>query len=206
MEYNYTKRNLLTNPEYYMYSEYWGINFISAYRKNRIDYIDRVMHHIDYSNIVYENIDSFLDEFIQFDKRNRSFGSELIDISLYLNSTREQLKNGKYYKAKLLLKNLMHRFEIDKKIFKFYGFDLKRGSGAFDSLDNYIIFALLLARAFELSNNYQFLSSLLKVSDTILSLDVDETCAKKDLIGVRFLLEVEMRIIDQLINDFGLEL
>jgi len=90
------------------------------------------------------------------------------------------------------LNALVQRFEVTKKLWSHYLPGFRKGQGVNDNLVLYQYFSLILAISYYEHSELQYLSTLLKVNDLLLSLDYSSTDSVKGIScwGLGILLEV----------------
>jgi len=69
------------------------------------------------------------------------------------------------------VRRLVQRFEVSKKLFSGYQPGFRKGEGGFTNIRLYGLFALCLAISYERTGHLQYLSTLLKLNDLLLSLE-----------------------------------
>lgn len=186
MQYNYITDNNLENIQRYMYSKYYGMEFIleffSICRKNFIE---------------DDNIEQ-----IEFEKYiNSNTTKELAQIWCAMKRSEEdkQFENRIEWYIK--------KFEVSKKIYRRYT-DLGKAiikSGC-DEYPAYILLELILLQKYEENKSLRYLNCILKLSDTIFSLksqmnsELEKAIsfiAKKELFFIQELLEHEKLIMKE---------
>ena len=122
-----------------------------------------------------ETVDSF--ELLDTLLTNILIGSDSLDI------------NNEIYSW---LNALVQRFEVTKKLWSQYLPGFRKGQGVNDNLVLYQYFSLILAISYYEHSELQYLSTLLKVNDLLLSLDYSSTDSVKGIScwGLGVLLEV----------------
>jgi len=157
-----------------MYSPYLGKCFLDDYivdRKKRISQID---------NIKNKNVRKNTFETIQKELYSRIENKKVKDVSMIkleenifleelLLSIIQKIRLGKVCDIKDLLNLIVQRFEVSKRIYSHYKKDLKQGYGDYESIDRYINVGLILIYTYHLQSNLQYLSTVLKLNDLILS-------------------------------------
>ena len=167
-EYIYTQEDRLKFPHKYMYSEFHGVEFLNAYLADRL---------------LKSQCSSFLsnDPIYILKTSCRSWASSLqiesdIKDGIFILNTAKLLTE---ILSKLLLDEisigdrfnlLIKRFEVSKRIYEFYDKNIIKGNGSYTLLDNYLLFSLVLCLNYRSTSNFQYLSTLLKVNDLMLSI------------------------------------
>ena len=219
--YEYTEVSRLDFPHNYMYSPYLGEELITAYfsdRSNILSLIQLNQVHSEYDNLdlyfyfeaklillklfskVGFEMNDDLNEPTQFInkafklKSLKSFNiNECIDTEVLLSSIIfSQIK----FKEKKLTKEWMDRiikkFEVTKKLFNEYPSNFQRGEGSANNIRLYWLLALSLSLYYANTKNLKYLSSLMKLSDLICSLEFDYLKDKLMMPGLALILNVEM--------------
>ena len=200
MGYEYTAVNRLQEPHTYMYSQFSGREFLAQYRADRLsrvspvacflikptspnevltsrELMDFMMQHTDPSPLITDlasclsgcgdvfatrpetafSLDAAVDTFTLL---------EFLLHSLLSAPDEEEFAP----EAQLWIERLIQRFEVSKKLWSYYLAGFRKGVGTDAKIDLYYRFALLLALAHVRSGGLQYLSTLLKVNDLLLSL------------------------------------
>ncbi len=100
--------------------------------------------------------------------------------------------------VKLWLNRLVQRFEVTKKIFVEYEPGFRKGSEANDDIYLYERFALVLALAYVNFQNLQYLSTLLKSLDLLLSLSASSLGRRIGRSSAALLVAVELYAVQNL--------
>lgn len=188
MAYKYITENNLYNKQTYMYSEYGGADFLKEYVVSRKQYMDG---HADMKNIraVHTWDEAELNDVMR----------ELLYIKLSLeadkqNNTVMDLVNA-YTKS----------FEVRKRIYESYNNDWKPiGNKGFEDYGAYLMLAECLALSYENTKCLKYFNCMLKVDDTLLSV--------QDKLNVGFqgilylIIKKELDIFYQLIEQNGISL
>jgi hypothetical protein len=160
-----------------MYSEFGGVDFLRAYKKSREDYIS---------------------------------SSEIDDINIHctrqdLYRILEMIKSGKKSEYRELLDLYIKRFEVSKRIYDEYNMNWRKtDNSSYDRTDLYIMLAECCAYAYRENGCTKYLSCLLKIDDTLLSL-------RDRLIGsekkkLKEILELECEYIESLSGKKGVDI
>ena len=200
MEYEYTAINRLKEPHTYMYSQFAGREFLAQYRKDRLsrvspiacsligptspnevlicrELMDFMTQQADPSPFIAA-LASCLSECgdtfatrpqIAFSLDEAVDTFTLLEFLLHslLSITKEEALAPE---AQLWIDRLVQRFEVSKKLWSQYLAGFRKGAGSDARINLYYTFALLLALAHVRSGGLQYLSTLLKVNDLLLSL------------------------------------
>ena len=98
--------------------------------------------------------------------------SSVVDSESLLTSLiNTQLSKGSENLIKFWLDLLVQRFEVTQKIYKSYPVNFRKGEGESDIVQLYWMFALSLTLFFCATKRIKYMSTLLKVSDLLCSLD-----------------------------------
>lgn len=151
MAYEYITGNNLYEKQTYMYSEYRGLNFLRDYLASRYLYMD-VAKSTDESTLPY--VEAF-DDAVQQD---------LLDIL-------QKLKAGDYSTEVINAMNAYTKsFEVRKRIYSCYDNQWKPVENAdFENYQSYLLFADCLLHMYWYNKCLKYFSCLLKVDDTLLS-------------------------------------
>lgn len=203
MNYEYTAVNRLRQPHTYMYSKYRGTDFLFEYCEDRYSRLSSLRSVTStpsnaFSKLAYCLLQELLGlegtfPPVRINLSNGMPGAEIVHAA---KPDSIWSKDGKIQTAQLLdsllyrllldvpgalkttevtiwINLLVQRFEVSKKLFSEYLPGLRKGSGASEDIAIYCRFALLLALAYAHWNGLQYLSTLLKVNDMLLSLPED---------------------------------
>lgn len=198
MNYKYTARNLLDEPHNYMYSDFKGEEFLSDYLENRIYLLCNLVtsDHCEFTdldqhvsneafNVLSRNKSSALtkipsnlipqsfDNLPSLHKSTlpKSFpNQEKIETFQLLEAILHSYLFGESLLAEVWLNRFVQRFEVTKKLGKYYLPGFRKSEGGYEDIRLYQVFSIVLAFAHSQSNHFQWLSTLLKVNDLLLSL------------------------------------
>ena len=143
MEYAYITDNNLENKQMYTYSQYGGDAFLDAYVDSRMAAIDGIKRD-DTEHITYYEL-------------------KYIYTLLLDNSTKSN-------EIKTVLDGYVKSFEVRKRLYLSYDAMWKPTSEDYQDYNLYIIFSRILEKVYEMSNNLKYLSCLMKLNDTLVSL------------------------------------
>jgi len=198
MNYKYTARNLLDEPNNYMYSDFKGEVFLSDYLENRINLLCNLVmtynceftdldQHVSNEafNVLSRNKSPALTKipsnlipqsFINLPSLNKltppkSFpNQEKIETFQLLEAILHSYLFGESLLTEVWLNRLVQRFEVTKKLGKYYLPGFRKSEGGYEDIRLYQVFSIVLAFAYSQSKRLQYLSTLLKVNDLLLSL------------------------------------
>jgi len=205
MSYQYNKKNLFQYSEDYMYSSYAGKSIIIDFYKSRAKFLKKFnveckkncfleslaikisykfikkKIHVNKKNNFYKKINFNLRKvfnivkdkkfFIEKESRILNFKNKKIDFKLYLYGLINELTKNKKANLDLVIK----KFEIKKRLFKFYSKGLKKGRYGYRSIDIYFLFSFLLCLDYLNFKRVKSLNTLIKVNDLITSNNRFET-------------------------------
>ncbi len=204
--YEYTEVNRLEKPHNYMYTPYFGVEFVQSYFDDRSKNIEKFKARKGEQNI--ETIDAYfctastlklekdqkllpvnfqenVENIVSFNLKNKIVTEKLLTSLLV-----SQLNNENEKLIKEWLDRLVQRFEVTKKIYETYLVGFRKGRGSTDMVRLYWIFALLLTLYYSETKNIKYLNTLLKVNDLLCSLG-DDLIRKIPIQGLELVLSVE---------------
>ena len=209
MDYTYTDVDQLHRPERYMYTTFGGVDFIRKYKLNRAN----ILNTLEYSG-KYQDINDVVNKLIGvIDNNDLSAGvidfnnQQDINTDHLISNILYYIKKKDFNLVKFSVNKLLQRFEVSKKLFESYNFQSRKGYGDHLSFNRYINFSLTLACAYALSNNYQYLSTLLKLNDLIISTNFIDSISEEDYLEkLRLAISSELFFVEYLTNKFGISL
>lgn len=197
MRYFYTEKNLLEEPHNYMYSEFKGREFLENYYKNRIKLLlTLVMGEEDQFSTLDQNIFNEANK-ILIKLKNSSLkipdnllppsigevtplnkivlpqpfpNAEKIETLKLLDALLYEYINEESSAKEIWLSRLIQRFEVTKKLKEYYLPGFRKSEGSYYKIRLYQLLSIVLAIAHSQSGQFQYLSTLLKVNDLLLSL------------------------------------
>ena len=157
MEYKYITENNLENRQYYMYSEYGGSEFIKSYLAVREQAI-QVVKPVEDS----KEFDVICEEYLNHRSQSPTF-LELKNLLCKVMQNRVDDAEISFY---------LKTFEVRKRIYTEYDKNTgKPAEGAnYQNRDNYILFSVLMCHLYKQTHKLQYLNALLKVNDTLISI------------------------------------
>ncbi len=187
MNYKYSIINPIENKQLYMYSEYHGIKFINAYKKNRISALklclkrlknisdpqDKILeafksftfeeHNKENIHILY--LELIINKFNFFKNNNVKFNSEIISDMNFILFDKTENKSFKKQKIDKLIKI----FEIKKSFSEYFEKSTipNRLNNQFDEVFH-LTFSYILYEYFSLLKSFKYLSSLFKINDLLI--------------------------------------
>jgi hypothetical protein len=179
MTYDYITDNNLYDKQNYMYSKYCGVDFLEAYAESR-----KMKASSDVSR-----------EF----SNDKEFQSETY---CQLGQIYEDLSNGADKSALSRLNGFVKSFEVRKRLYDRYH-DWKPSEGAsFENYENYLIFSDCLLEAYAATGNLKYFSCVLKVDDTLLSLQ--DKLSSAQAARLRTIIDRELRYFRELLEEHGI--
>ncbi|MBK7901047.1 MAG: hypothetical protein IPJ99_17330 [Betaproteobacteria bacterium] len=173
MSYPYSAENRLDVPHAYMYAPFGGRTFLHAYVADREK---RLAARLPFGHL--RPSDSFAPRLIEAARRRASLASPhafspggRTELQPLLAALLASLARGDLATAQPWLNRILQRFEVSKKLYTAYAPSFRKGEGEMRDPACYAELALCLALAYSMSGHLQYLSTLLKLVDLLLSLD-----------------------------------
>lgn len=184
MSYKYVTVNNLYEKQNYMYSEYTGIDFLRKYIASRKDYLNVAKQGFENDEAIFERCKT---------------EEELKDILSGLKA------GGRDYKAIAKLNMFVKSFEVRKRIYTEYDERWKPIEGAgFEAYGLYLLFADCLVYAYKETRSLKYLSCLMKVNDTMLSLTDKYVAELKPYLS--WVIQAELKEFSKLAIQIGINL
>jgi len=185
MTYKYVTENNLYDKQTYMYSEYKGIAFLKEYLASRYSYLNRggtQKEEADDGKNTYPN-----------------------PVKTDLRALYEKLKNREYDGITLdAVNKYVKSFEVRKRIYTEYDINWKPLEGAgFEDYENYLLFADCLLNVYGYGECLKYFSCLLKVDDTLLSVQDKMDAWSGD--WLKKIIRQELDFFCRLVNKAGLD-
>ena len=139
------------------------------------------------------NDDGNIVDLSSFDISGRVNSEDLLTSLLNSQLSRESEKTVKFW-----LELLVQRFEVTKKIYESYPVNFRKGGGRNNIVRLYYLFALSLTLFYCSTKNIKYLSTLLKVTDLLCSLEENLLNQNIPLQGLATILLVELLSIKSL--------
>lgn len=156
MQYKYITENNLEHTQDYMYAEYRGLDFLKAYYQTRMPFL---MENTEGLFALLEGVFS-----------SGTFGQT--DTGSHLMRLLRQLYTAPLDADRQAIDFYIQRFEVSKRLFEKY--DPQTGKSVLRSCYNavfdYVLLAAITERSYDQFHSLKFLSCLLKLNDTLLSL------------------------------------
>ena len=199
IKYDYTKFDLLKNPQKYQMSKFHGETFLEEYLKNRLEIIEKSnLKNIEINIIDLENIKKNIN-YKNLKKSDISTKNKIIEI-LLKTSQKENISEEQMIFTYTLIK----KFEITKKIFDGYSSNLKKSLGKNNDIQNYLLFTLVCLSVYKKIKNLKFLNVILKLND----INISQKNLKNDLNRnlLVFSLTEEVKFVRNLAKEKGIKL
>ena len=174
-KYPYTDKRLLEQPNTYFYTTFRGEEFIDGWQENRLA--------VYTSDEESKKPTQCIEQKIRLDEIDTQL--------LLLNLINDGQEDKDYWIARLVKK-----FEVSKRLFSHYQRIPPHKpalSAIYDELDLYLLFGELLVKLTEENYKIQWVNTLLKVMDTLVSQQYKLTA--RQLGGLNWLLSMEKNII-----------
>jgi len=200
-KYQYNEIDCLEFPQKYQMSVFEGNNFLIKYKKSRNKIIKKIKNEeIDIVNYFEQNYEVNKNEYLKI-KKKECFETEKI-FKFFLNRI---FTNKLNLKHKKLINKFISKFEISKKIFMNYDYNIKTDSNNYKIMKNYLMLSLICMKIYEEENNLKYLNATLKINDVTTS-NFNKILDKIDLILLKQSLELELKQIEILMNKKGLRI
>lgn len=171
-----------------MYSEYRGITFLEEYIYSRQRYLDKVASSLQKYNFEYMTLTS-----------SSPVKRSLMEI-------REKLRAGNFNNKTIDLVNAYTKtFEVRKRIYQEYDKNWKPLNGSeFEDHETYLLFADCLLVVFQHTKCLKYFSCLLKLDDTLLSIQSGLNERLQEFL--KEIIMQEIKIFYQLVDENGIVL
>lgn len=175
MTYPYAAENRLDAPHAYMYAPFGGKDFLAAYVADRRA---RLALHLQGAccppqGILKDALAAAARGLASATRPEAFSPDERTPLQPLLAALLGVLASGDVAAARPWLVRVIQRFEVSKKLYAAYAPGFRKGEGEASDPARYAELALCLALAHALSGQLQYLSTLLKLVDLLLSLDAD---------------------------------
>jgi len=182
--YQFNNRDLLENPEKYHYAHCNAPDFPTQWRQSRKKWRETLL--------IAELSDK---------ENNFSLTTTVgeIDTFFELNRILATLNSNPASLHKLLF--FLKKFEVSKRLYGYYSKDKKAITRShYRNLDIYLLFGRCLVLGYEATNNLQFLSTFLKLMDTLTSIN-PEAYTTNQANEIFQLLDIELKIMTPLLEN-----
>lgn len=190
MEYPFAWHDNLDQPQTYRYSDYCGPEFLGAWQMHRAQIGAKLAtESLDINELVARHLDSVLQSNYPMltNVRLAELCDELGASHRFSPPIRAEV-NG-----------WVKTFEVRKRLFGAYNEHMKPIPGQeYRDADSYLLFALLMGRAWSSFGGFPYLNSLLKVMDSIAS--IADTLTPQERGFFISLLKMEKSIVTPLMN------
>lgn len=225
MNYEYSAENRLEHPHKYMYAPFGGNAFLGAYTADRHER----------SAALPEDSEAQDQDRVLQALRDPAFSGLGVSLSadtpaaavstgdappLALFSPDTTIETGPLLEAlfatlldrreaasrTIWLARLTQRFEVSKKLYQRYLPGFRKGDGPNDDVRLYALFSLTLALAWQIQPHLQYLSTMLKLNDLLLSLPPERLAKAFPANGVRLGVATELSGVARLAQEQGVRL
>lgn len=188
MAYRYITENNLYNKQNYMYSAYGGIHFLKEYVDSRREYMEKQGH--------------LKDETVQYDTGKEDSNDVLRD----LTDIWKKLEEGRPDRETMERVNAYAKsFEVRKRIYGKYDDGWKpAGNKEFENYGAYLSLAGCMANAYQYTGCLKYFNCLLKLDDTLLSIQ-DKLCMGEKKMLYR-ILRMELDAFYRLAGEHGISM
>jgi hypothetical protein len=205
MSYLYTAENRLMFPHSYMYASYEGQVFLAAYVADRRR---RLTLHLQGAicpirGSLNNALSSAAQSRCEATSPDAFLPTERTLLQPLLASLLGVLAVGNAMAARPWLDRVIQRFEVSKKLYAVYSPGFRKGEGDAHDPSRYAELALCLALGYALTGHLQYLSTLLKLMDLLLSIPavaLSRACSPEQL---TLLVEVELDAVSTLARAQG---
>lgn len=233
MVYRYSAHNLLQAPNTYMYTPFEGGQFLNEYFSSRLEkltYLDVESKVVpcatvqaagaiigdwvltNTSSSAYRNWAQYCAPssgiFVnpkQAPEHPLSFHEGMTTRTMLQALVAEQLKGPLTKNGEAIWRKAVHRFEVTKRLYEFYGPDLNNGYGGYADLQPYALLSLSCALHYSQTASLIALSAQLKLNDLLCSLP-NIQLGKLPFGALKLLVCSEITFIDELIRRKEIEL
>lgn len=198
--YNYTRKNLLDNPERYFYSQFLGTEFLSSYftirQKNLLDLV------VDDDEQKFESSyhkRKFLEPFAK--EKNYNYVDDHINTNdLFLKNLLEKKTDNFEH----IFERFIQKFEVSKKLNDQYLVKSLKPIGENRNILVYNLFGCMLIKYYNNTKNLRYLNSLIKLSDLLCS--VKDKKFQNYRHGTAYIILMEIHFVKNLLNENGIVL
>lgn len=156
--YSYSARNLLSEPQHYMYAKFEGLAFLRSYISAREQHVGQVKGEL--TDIAAAST-SALKDF------SETASVEIVPLLQALIA--EQLRNPHSKEVTYWWRKVVQQFEVSKRLYAAYGPGFKKGSGDYMNLEPYALLALSSTLHYRATGTLVALNVLLKLVDLLCS-------------------------------------
>ena len=190
MEYLFARHDNLDQPQTYRYSEFHGAEFLSAWLTHRTQIGAKLATEpLDINELVARHLDSVLQS--NYPILTKARLAELCNELGFSHRFSPPIRTE--------VNRWVKTFEVRKRLFGAYNEHMKSIPGQeYRDADSYMLFALLMGRAWSSFGGFPYLKSLLKVMDSIAS--IADTLSPQERGFFISLLKMEKSIVTPLMN------
>ena len=173
-------------------------NIIEAAKNENVDRnrgLDEILNSPVFKNFVISEDGTTTGIIVNIKEDKKIFVTNDLLLSIFLKL---QHKEETQQETRMIM-TLLKKFEIKKRIFSEYDYELKENSTDFKILTNYILLAAICAKKFQDNSNPKFLNTLLKLNDTICS-QIDSINDVNNLSLIYYIINLELEYIRDLIR------
>lgn len=186
--YTYTQRDLLAEPEYYMYSAFEGVSFLRDYRAQRADVMAQLKNHPcrlpaeDREPTTRNPGERLLlvaeggkaqsaglgewKEFLASREESERIVTQEVLSALEIAFTED---TGDEDQVLTWLGKLVQRFEVNKRLYRVYTRRMRRDTEETEPVLSYAVLSAMLLLHYEKSHNLKMLNGALKLNDLLCS-------------------------------------
>ena len=124
MSYDYSKSERVQTKTNYMYSEFSGHILLDDYLSNRIANLDNVEFETSTAD-AYIKVQRAISNLVSVDQSSELDDVSQINSMKLLESILVNLVSGNYLESEKWLFRFMQRYEVNKKLYSFYGSDFR---------------------------------------------------------------------------------
>jgi len=178
------KNNLFLNPKSYFYSDCTKDDFFEGWRDGRDEYIKR-LDLVLLTDAGASDNDVVIEDMVNIEETMEK-------IWVLLNS-QDSIEFGL-----MLLNKYLQKYEVGKKFYSSYTCDhVKDSTDIYVGYSAYIVFANCLILAYNQIKNLQYASTLLKLCDAFISVELGEYL-KKEKESLIIILQSEHKILSEI--------
>lgn len=184
MKYIYITEDNIENRQNYMYSNYDGIDFLNSYFQTREDFIN-TLYDCNICNNKYEEYLKYCSNELKYknidkntyqDNKNQVLNNVIEKGFLTLEKLEYIISNiisGNIdYEIGFYLSGLVKSFEVNKRVYEEYTIDFRpKYKEKFNNINLYILLSIATAIFYKKTGNLKFLNVLIKLNDTLISIN-----------------------------------
>ena len=182
--YPYTDVNCFDQPNTYMYTTFYGAEFLQVYFENRMNSISYLKKIIDKNSL---SIGRVVD--------TNETHDHLLDIKEHLDQNKLILASGN-------LELYIRRFEVAKRLRNYYPVNDKTDLAP---IQTHILFYNIIINAYLLNNDVRYLNVMLKIGDTLTSIK-ESLNSRDDVNQLILLLDMEVKVLNKFMINMAVQL